>query len=192
MKIVISRYNENVEWANGLDDCLIYNKGTTEFNTRHPVIALPNVGREGHTYLHHIIMNYNNLDDYTVFLQGFPFDHTPCLEQIVNDAKQQICEKKTLSPYSIISKNVYTIGLDKGEYSHGLAKEVYPKIFGKEKEEHTFTFGAGAQFIVSKEAILSRTKEFYKNMIKLLDYDVNPVEGYVIERFWNMIFTHTE
>ena len=192
MKFVISRYNENVEWANGLENCIIYNKGTSPITTKHPVFPLPNVGREGHSYLHHIIMNYHSLDDYTIFLQGFPFDHTPNLEHIMNDVKKKVYQDNVSFTYSILSKDIYTIGLDRGEFSHKLAKEVYPKVFGKEKEEHTFTFGAGAQFIVSKEAILSRTKEFYKNMIKLLDYDVNPVEGYVIERFWNMIFTHTE
>jgi hypothetical protein len=192
MKFVISRYNENVEWADGLDNCLIYNKGTTEFKTRHPVIPLPNVGKEGHTYLHHIIMNYNNLDDYTVFLQGCPFDHTPYLEHIINDINTKIYQDNTSFLYCIISKDIFTISFDKGQFSHHLTKEVYPKVFGKKKEDHEFIFGAGAQFIVSKQAILSRTKEFYKNILKLLDYDVNPVEGYVIERFWHMIFTHTE
>jgi hypothetical protein len=25
-----------------------------------------------------------------------------------------------------------------------------------------------------------------------LDYDVNPIEGFSVERFWQMIFTHSE
>jgi len=33
-------------------------------------VALPNVGREGHTYLHHIVNNYENLADWTVFSQA--------------------------------------------------------------------------------------------------------------------------
>ena len=193
MKIVISRYNENIDWANGIDNCIIYNKGITPVTTIHPVIPLPNVGREGHTYLHHIIMNYDKLDDYTVFLQGFPFDHTPQLEYIINDIKNKVYQENASFSYTIISKDIFTITLDDNcYYGHSLSKEVYPKVFGKEKAEHEFIFGAGAQFIVSKEAILSRTKDFYKNIAKLLDYSVNPVEGFVIERFWHMIFTHTE
>ncbi|ORY34129.1 hypothetical protein BCR33DRAFT_791192 [Rhizoclosmatium globosum] len=34
------------------------------------VIQLENVGREGHTYLHHIITHYDNLADHTLFMQG--------------------------------------------------------------------------------------------------------------------------
>jgi hypothetical protein len=36
---------------------------------------LPNVGREGHTYLHYIVQHYNSLPEHVVFLQGDPFDH---------------------------------------------------------------------------------------------------------------------
>lgn len=39
--------------------------------------ALPNVGRETHTYLHHILTQYPQFPEYTVFLQGWPFEHLP-------------------------------------------------------------------------------------------------------------------
>ena len=51
-----------------------------------------------------------------------------------------------------------------------------------------FTFGAGAQFIVSKNNILKHSKEFYLKIIQMLEKDVNPIEGYVIERFHKLIF----
>jgi hypothetical protein len=35
---------------------------------------------------------------------------------------------------------------------------------------------------------LKRPKEFYLKLIKLLEYSVNPMEGYVIERFHKIIF----
>ena len=34
------------------------------------VIPLPNVGRESHTYLTHIVTQYDDLSDYTIFFQG--------------------------------------------------------------------------------------------------------------------------
>merc|ERR1719248_86361 len=34
------------------------------------VQQLPNVGRESHTYLHHIVDNYENLANWTVFTQA--------------------------------------------------------------------------------------------------------------------------
>jgi hypothetical protein len=46
MKIVVSRFNESIEWTKQLDNVLIYNKGDTLTNTHS--IQLDNVGREGH------------------------------------------------------------------------------------------------------------------------------------------------
>ena len=83
MLIVVARYNESIDWTK-FYNCIIYNKGDPieNTNTTTNVTTLPNVGREGHTYLHHIINNYDTLSDYTMFLQGNPFDHTS-LESIL-------------------------------------------------------------------------------------------------------------
>jgi hypothetical protein len=51
-----------------------------------------------------------------------------------------------------------------------------------------FIFGAGAQFIVSKQQILKNSKDFYFKIIKMLQNEVNPIEGFVIERFHKIIF----
>ena len=74
-------------------------------------------------------------------------------------------------------------------YSHSL-KDVYKKVFiNKEEITDSFQFGAGAQFIVSKESIQKHPKEFYLNIINLLNYNINPIEGFVIERFHPLIFS---
>lgn len=49
-------------------------------------------------------------------------------------------------------------------------------------------FGAGAQFIVSKKKILNHPKEFYENIVNLLSYSSDPIEGHNIERFHMYIF----
>ena len=175
MKFVVSRYKENVDWTNGIDDCIIYNKGPDTFESKHPIIVLPNVGREGHTYLHHIITNYDNLDDYTCFLQGYPFDHTPYLESILIDFQNRVYKKSEVIPYHIISKKINHISLafDPMDAIDGppMYRRVYKQIFQKEKTDHQFLYGAGAQFIVSKAAILSRSKEFYENEISKIYYE---------------------
>ena len=79
LQIVISRYNEDLEWLNvepfTADRYVIYNKGPYSIEcpqgTNCYVESLPNVGREGHAYLHHIIKNFDNLADVTVFLPGW-------------------------------------------------------------------------------------------------------------------------
>lgn len=193
MKVVIARYQEDVSWANGIPNCIIYNKSNSQPNTIHPVIQLPNIGREGHTYLHHIITNYDQLDDYLVFLQGYPFDHSPHLEHKLKDFIYRINEKNEFIPFEYISQKIVNSNIERcpGDITLQLIP-TYKKIFNLDKTNHPFVFGAGAQFIVSKQSILSRPKSFYQNMITLLDYDINPPEGFVIERFWNMIFTNSE
>jgi hypothetical protein len=68
--------------------------------------------------------------------------------------------------------------------------ETYEKLFNIRKNDMAFKFGAGAQFIVSKRKILQRPKEFYLKIVKMLDNNINPIEGFVIERFHKLIFTH--
>jgi hypothetical protein len=36
------------------------------------IYRVPNVGREGHTFLHHIVEHYDNLADHTLFCQETP------------------------------------------------------------------------------------------------------------------------
>lgn len=88
--LVVSRYSEDITWTELIDDVTIYNKGSTEkLDTKHVVKQLENIGREGETYLHHIIDNYDNLHDYTIFCQGFPFEHSPrFIDSILNGYKE--------------------------------------------------------------------------------------------------------
>ena len=193
MKVIIARYQEDVSWANGVPNCIIYNKSDSLLNTIHPVIKLPNIGREGHTYLHHIITNYDNLDDHIIFLQGNPFDHSSNLEDKLKSIDKRIYNEYQTISFEYISQNIISSNIERCPTDITLNLiPTYETIFGISKTNHPFIFGAGAQFIVSKETIHSRSKSFYENMIKLLDYDINPYEGFVIERFWNMVFTHSE
>jgi hypothetical protein len=77
-QIVVARYNEDIKWLLPYKDItIIYNKG--DYNlllNKFNVIYLNNVGRESHTYLYHIINNYDNLADRTIFFQGNRSDHS--------------------------------------------------------------------------------------------------------------------
>jgi hypothetical protein len=127
------------------------------------------------------------LDDYTVFLQGNPFDHTPRIVEILNKILTR--ENLTLN-FKHISEDTVPCNLVDCKRHPGLPlASVYEKIFGKLNSDINFKFGAGAQFIVSKKQILKRPKEFYLKIVDLLEYDVNSIEGYVIERFHPLIFS---
>ena len=90
MLIVIARYNEDIEWSKKYSsNVLIINKGD-KIEGIEKQIFYPNVGREGHSYYKYIVDNYDNLDDYIIFLQGNPFDHTP---NIINMLGYQVIGK---------------------------------------------------------------------------------------------------
>ena len=81
-EIVIASFNEDTSWTNNIlpgSAVFEYNK-----NNKHGVECLPNIGREAHTYLHHICKQYGNFSDYIFFFQGHPFDHTGECLNIIN------------------------------------------------------------------------------------------------------------
>jgi len=182
--IVVARYNENVEWTKQFPNTIIYNKGQS-LNDDYNEIFLENVGREGHTYYKYICDNYDTLDEYTIFLQGRPFDHSP---NIINDIHTHINNKDLNIDFQYLCE-VRDSNLS-GCWMHGGLPliQVYEHLFNERRTDMHFQFGCGAQFIVSRERILKRSKEFYSKIVKMLEYSINPIEGYVIERFHQMIF----
>jgi len=182
--IVVARYGENISWTNEFPrhKVIIYNKGA-KLEGSYNEVQLINVGREGHTYYKHICDNYNDLDDYTYFLQGHPFDHSP---RIIENIKGGI---DTTKDFAILSEAILDTNLLGCRYHAGLPfSDVFSKLFDKEAYNFTFKFGAGAQFVVSKEAILRRPKTFYMKIVEMLEHNANPIEGFVIERLHTLIF----
>lgn len=179
-QLVIARYNENIEWTNTLTylDVCIYNKGEPLPGVQQ--VFLKNVGREGHTYYHHICSHYDELADYTYFVQGNPFDHSP-------NILQQL-QKEPKFDFEFLSERLISCNLTGCIHHEGLPlRDVYEKLFQERKEDMKFIFGAGAQFIVSRNAILKRPKSFYEKIVSMLENHVNPIEGFVIERFHKLI-----
>ena len=77
-EVVVAHYSENLEWlAPHAHYSHIYHKGNEVIPQFHyqQWEKLPNVGREGHTFLYHIINNYECLANVTVFVQGCLEDH---------------------------------------------------------------------------------------------------------------------
>ena len=86
MDLVVARYNEHLDWLGPfcrkklVDRIFIYNKGTDNLIPPQCDILTTvedrfNEGRDVETYVYHISKYYDNLGDYTLFLQANPFDH---------------------------------------------------------------------------------------------------------------------
>ena len=191
--IVVARYNEDLEWTKQFLNVIVYNKGTILVYNKGSTLTgdfnqkfLINVGREGHTYYKHIYDNYDNLADYTIFLQGNPFDHSP---NIISNLNKYINNENLRIDFEFLSDKILNCNLSGCSYHEGLPLiETYEKLFDERIENMEFQFGAGGQFIVSKGKILQRPKYFYLKIVEMLDKDINPIEGFVIERFHKLIF----
>jgi len=92
--IVISRFNENIDWINKIlykkwiNQIIIYNKGQHNLehltNPKIKILNVENIGREGYTYLDYIISNYDNLHKEIWFIQANPFIHSPDFLNFLN------------------------------------------------------------------------------------------------------------
>jgi hypothetical protein len=206
--IVVARFNENLEWLKSIKyPFTVYNKGD-EIDI--PSIRLENIGRESHTYITHIINNYDNLDDWTCFLQGNPEYHSNFF--ISGDNYYSFNKGDNLNNLNCVwKKNDTNKHLDffnlipekiEGIYfiSHYISfcdRKGYPEHpnldidkflneFFPEKKDNIIRFSVGAQFIVPKKLILKHSKEFY---IKIYNYIINNYESpWVLERVWDLIF----
>lgn len=70
VEIVLAHYAEDISWSDAYENIrTVYCKGP---KARRPSGCTPlkNVGREGHTYLYHIVHNYDRLSEWTVFTQA--------------------------------------------------------------------------------------------------------------------------
>jgi len=187
--IVVARYNEDVEWTKQFRNVRIFNKGSP-LPAEYAETPLHNVGREGHTFYQYIYANYDRLDDYTVFLQGYPVDHLATVFERLHgyiDATSDIGIGFEYLAHSPLDCNLANCPRHPGLGNH--LRAVYSDLFGEYKESMEFYFGAGGQFIVSRERILKHPREFYAKIVKLLDHNINPIEGFVMERFHGLIFS---
>ena len=199
LRFVVARYKENVDWVLELvsrfpgSKCIIYNKGPSirmVLGTSTSVLEIKNVGRESHTYLYHIIKNYESDEDQiTVFLQGHPFDHCKGSE-LFDRVLSGVSYLAMGSGFENIGTQLITI--DGGVPTfHMKIKDDLEKtsmdLFDKSLPER-FKFSAGALFATTRASISKRPLSFYKKAITFLDSEVNPIRGFCFERLWSLIF----
>lgn len=186
--IVVARYHECVRWTKEFSNVIIYNKGLPldpEYADNE--VRLPkNVGREGHTYYTFICQNYDNLPEHIIFLQGNPYDHSYYVQPNIKSFVE------TPQDFAFFSAPVEHTTFEIQRNGHWQCCDLYDnyeQIFGvkcDEKAECIFSYGG--QFAVSRRAILKRPKQFYENIVRMLEHSVDPLEGYVIERLHKHIF----
>jgi hypothetical protein len=174
IEFVVAKYLEDVSWTADVHPfkVTIYDKSNGQ---------LPNVGREAHTYLYHIVNNYHNLADVVVFMQGNPFAHTEI-------ARSELKEKIQTYPFdkteAFFNKRRYF------DYTR-LCNATYKVLFGYDPGDLHFT--DGAIVIAQKSDILCRPLTFYQKLYEHLciprhTNDHGVINAWTMECMWQFVF----
>lgn len=165
---MIARYKEDVSWLKRLSGyrVYVYNKFYKEG------LQLPNIGREAHTYVHHIVENYEKLDTISIFLQGDPFAHGADL----------------FSKLERINEKTQFVSLGDGTitWPDAVTDLPFEWLFGR-RCPSTFVYRGGALLAIHKDRIRRHKKEFYQKLMEFLKKD--ELAPWKLERMWGFIFT---
>ena len=196
LELVVAHYIETLNWLRNVPtgiETTVYHKNTDE-SAEYNGILLPNVGREAHTYLYHIVSHYDSLTEWTVFCQGKPFDHA-------YDFKKSL-QQFTADPSGISPTGFRWLGhlidtddnqghrlfrpWSKNENGRGLnLRGFHQALFGTNGPEQ-YTFVLGAQFAVHRDLIHRQPLSFYE---KALVVSVSfPDAAHCYERSWDRVF----
>jgi len=192
IELVVAHYQEDLNWLRRVPARIqktIYSKAETSPSTPH--YKLPNVGREAHTYLYHLVNHYDSLADYTIFCQGKPFDHAYDFHKTLrNLAAGTFIEK----PFTWLGHIIDTDSFDGKlfqEWSKNLTGEgldlagFHQELFGKAGPQ-LYPFLLGAQFVVSRELVHEQPLTFYQKAFTLTTTSSNAAHSY--ERMWDRVF----
>jgi len=210
IELVVAKYGENLDWLDYLGkQSVIYNKGeeiVSQWKYK-KVINLPNVGRESHTYLYHIINNYDNLADITMFCQGnidnsIPFimglnrslSPLSYIDSLYNEAKIMGYSLNQYAGNLYLDENGQFKNFKITSFGNQILKDSshtlgtwYEKVFAESCPER-IPWYMKATFCISRQKIISRPKAFYQDLITYLDNHSNPEAGHFFERTWVKIF----
>jgi hypothetical protein len=202
-ELVVAHYKEDLRWLRNIPPQIrvtVYDKSEDDTdaestsalrNTWH----LDNVGREAHTYLHHICSRYETLAPLTVFCQSKPFDHAFDFRKTLRElAAGRIAIKDFLwlghmadtdSPCGVLFRN-----WSKNETGEGLDLEGFHRALFDCEGPRDYAFFGGAQFVATRDCIHRRSLGWYQNALRIaVDF---PNAAHCFERTWDRIFGEEE
>lgn len=187
--LVVAKYKEDVSWLKQVRiPYTVYDKSDKPMMYS---FRLPNVGREAHTYLYHIVENYDRLPEVVIFSQGDPLSHTRNFVEKIHRLRGGkilgLTEKylEGVAPDPTI--NFYRFSEQGYDFAYGIidhqpgwiptypnpahmsaTEMVWETLFASplpQGKSLIFTFGA--LLYVPREAILARSKAFYERCLEL-------------------------
>lgn len=209
VEVVVARYAENLNWLGNLPTGLrltVYDKSENALAPSSQVFdsasgnrstSLPNIGREAHTYLYHIVNRYDSLTEWTVFCQGKPFDHAYDFKKTLRRFADDPASIYHLTTNSFVwlghlidtdddQGNRLFRSWSKNEDGRGLdLRGFHQTLFGSDGPT-LYTFVLGAQFAVHRDVIRHRPLPFYERALAIsLTF---PDAAHCFERSWDRVF----
>lgn len=173
-EFVVAKYNEDTVWVKDLPGkVIVYDKSVAPFAGS---VALPNVGREAHTYAEHVARNYEALTDVVVFSQGNPFDHVP---SFIDDVREPVAGFRAYGRHTLES-------FADGDPCHrGLPlAEFFRELTGRDMPEKVL-FKPGAVFAATREVLHSYPKTWWRRLAdKLAAPETQSWAPWTMERLW--------
>lgn len=194
-RLTIAHYKEDLSWLNGLDksvELFIYHKkddNGLSYNDKvilsETEFELSNVGRESHTYLKHIVDNYDSLKELEYFSQG---DTNHCFGFIdfVNNDSTIEYRHVTDYPHTFNSYNGYIpIHMKEKGYE---TKQIWDALFNYPPPE-VATITPYALFKIDRDTILMHDKSIYQKCLDFFaDNQKDNLNGWNFEYFWQLLF----
>ena len=211
IEIVVSRYNESLSWMDeypfSLFTYTIYNKGSNDDFLKkqdNKVIDLDNLGRCDHTYLYHIVSNYDNLKPITIFFPGC-LDMSNKKPKAVDLLKGILKTKCAIFPSEVCS-NIHdkfkNFALDHWKSSYNKNHLLYVSTFVSPAKLrpygkwYKFHFGnkrvkyysINSIFSLDKRDILKFPISRYSYFCNMLSSHSHPEACHYMERSWGALF----
>ena len=196
-ELVIARYNEDISWSKPYKHLrTVYNKGEDNLGDEYqPIIKLENIGLEINTILEHIVRNYDNLANNTVFMQGNISDRQ-CIDSMPfatffhsrdNDLIGCKMSNQLTNNFNFRLDNYNNKKLEPSSYNLG---EFFEKVLGiRYPSESDIIYQSN--FAVGKKRILRYSKHYYLNLLNntTLSKHTFPEEAHYMERAWSVLFS---
>lgn len=204
-QIVIARYNEDIGWAEGLP-AVVYNKGGSldlRPGVQLDIRPLANVGREAHTYLHHIVHYWDDMADTTLFAQGRTNDHFPPGVEVASffDPTHEVVvprlvnlrewdERGRIIYWGACKERIDSGRLYQSRYS---LTDWFREFIGVDPAAAgSLVYTPGAIFSVTRDALRRRPRSFYERLLCTVAHHVDPEEAYYLERAWLYMFSQPQ
>jgi hypothetical protein len=218
-KIVISNHTDKfIEWIGIVyeygytkDNIIIYDRTDNEIsklNMYGTVIKSPNVGSNIYDIGRYIYENYDNIEEFTIFLKCNLLQRTYTNEERFRYALKSewfvpINTYPNFGNYplsSFVNENLCVEefdGLSKSQFpaaKHPTIKSIRDlmnDLFCMEFFPNYIAFCPAANFVVPKNVIKRYSKNLYKKMMDYTDYENNPIESHMFERILQWMWTGT-